>query len=48
MRTLYPTDARPGSVAIRRRVVAHAGDADEARIAERFRDYADPPRVTVA
>ena len=47
MRSVYPPTARPGSVAIRRRVLAHADDAGAGRVASRFRDYVDPAPVTV-
>ena len=46
MRHDFPSGA--GSAVFRHRVVAHGGDAAQARIADRFRDYADPARVTVA
>jgi hypothetical protein len=41
----FPASAEPP--AFRYRVVAHDGDAARAAIADRYRDYADPPRATV-
>ena len=46
MRHDFPSGA--DSVGFRYRVVAHDGDAAQARIAERFRDYAEPAGVTLA
>ena len=47
MRSVYPANAEPGSVVFRRRAIAHPGDATAARIAQRYHDYAQPPRVAV-
>lgn len=36
-----------GALKLRYRLIFHAGDTNQARIAERWGDYADPPRVTL-
>lgn len=43
----YPPDVPPGgSATFRVRVCAHAGDAQEGRVAQKYQDFADPPSVT--